>query len=169
MEDTIGSIQATKHFRPFMLERLYNQVCSKCVDGVLDLSSYRGALNDLGSQGPGAALDTLLAVLATARALRRRLRRATLPSSSRRPHAHRPVSAFTVRTATFADLPPSLTRLPCRPTALAYACRRTTLADAFAAAPANVQSRASDCVQLRPADWYLAQARCRGRGPSLLP
>ena len=77
-----------------MLERLYNQVCSKCVDGVLDLSSYRGALNDLGSQGPGAALDTLLAVLATARALRRRLRRATLPSSSRRPHAHRPVSAL---------------------------------------------------------------------------
>ena len=131
MEDTIASIQRDESHLPFMLERLYNQVCSKCVDGVLDLSSNRGALNDLGSQGPGSALDTLLAVLATARALRRRLfaePRAALvePPPSHSPtcerlhcahcHLHRP--------ATFTDPPPLPTHRPRLRLPPHYPCRR---------------------------------------------
>ena len=33
MVNTIASIQRDEAHSPFMLERLYNQVCSKCVDG----------------------------------------------------------------------------------------------------------------------------------------
>ena len=120
MKDTIASIQRDEAHSPFMLERLYNQVCSKCVHYVRDLS-YRGALS---TTSVGSALDAAYAALATALALLTTafaLRTADLaelhgvlvePQPS-------PTCAFAVRTApsptsaAFAD-PPSLpTRRPC--------------------------------------------------------
>ena len=88
MEDTIASIQRDEAHSPFMLERLYNQVCSKCVHYVRDLS-YRGALS---TTSVGSALDAAYAALATALALLTTafaLRTATSPSCTVSPGRRR--------------------------------------------------------------------------------
>ena len=103
MEDTIASIQRDEAHSPFMLERLYNQVCSKCVHYVRDLS-YRVALS---TTSVGSALDAAYAALATALALL--------------------TTAFALRTADLAE--PRCPRRTTTLTDLCFCCAHRTLAD----------------------------------------
>jgi hypothetical protein len=138
VEDTIHSIQRDEAHSQFMLERLYNQVCSKCVHHVLDLS-YRRALSTTSTAlqsplltPPSPCSPPLSPVHHHLRLVHRRTRRATLTSSSRRPR--RPVTLadpLPCRPAALAD------PLPCRPAALTYAPPPDCPHRHFAAAPAD--------------------------------
>ena len=99
----VASIQRDEAHSPFMLERLYNQVCSKCVHYVRDLS-YRGALS---TTSVGSALDAAYAALATALALL--------------------TTAFALRTADLAE--PRCPRRTTTLTDLCFCCAHRTLAD----------------------------------------
>ena len=168
----IASIQRDEAHSPFMLERLYNQVCSKCVHYVRDLS-YRGALSttSVGSDldAAYAALATALALLTTAFALRT-ADLAELHGVLVEPQPS-PTCPFAVRTA------PSPTSCICRPAVLADPpplppprhC--TALTDA---SPSHQPMRREPSF---PPSWASAQCvlhsavhrrRCGGRGASRL-